>query len=320
VTGSKTAVKHWTSFPPRNITLENVGGDQGQSGETHHVLVTVTDRNGKPVPNAPVTLTETGPGRFQTGPSTNPSSITVFTGADGTVDVELFTQPDESGDETVTATVTGSGPGDECTRAANDPAGAPAGNCSAGPITITWSKTGGGTDQTRPRITSPAVVAKQVGAHNHRISGSGAPGHSLTIYLNGVAKGSKTIDASGHFTFKPFIKKRTTVYVKDTDNGKASNTVTIKVKVEVSLDCSSPRHGVLKCQLDTNPTLKHAVVHYHIALANGNERDVAGETNKHGNDKLKQTHLHKGHVDVSATVDGKKGVATGSGADGTKIK
>ncbi len=73
VSGSATGVKHWTSFPARNVTIENVGGDTANAGGTHRLRVTVTDRNGNPVPNQDVTLTETGPGRFTNGPSTEPS-------------------------------------------------------------------------------------------------------------------------------------------------------------------------------------------------------------------------------------------------------
>lgn len=312
VTGSVTGTKHWASFPARNITLVNIDGDTATPGTRHLVKVTVTDRNGNPVPNQTVNMTESGPGRFQNGPSTDPSTIQVKTGDDGTITVELFAATNESGTETVTAALPGATVNNsECKQPANQPAaGNPVGNCTA-QVTINWTAQGP-SNNTRPKIESPAVSAVQLGAHHHRIAGSGVPGHHVTIYRNGNPGATQVVRSGGHFAFHPWVKKRTKFYVKDIDNNKASNTVTIYVKDSVTIHCKSPHPHTLVCHLDTDPTLRHASVAYRLAnQRTGSQIKRSGETNRHGNDKLVVKHLPRGHYTIRAYVYGQAGVRHG---------
>jgi hypothetical protein len=124
--------------PARIIDCEPEEADN-TSGTTHVVTCTVTDRAANPVSNVEVTFTETGPGRFAPGGQT----FVDTTDSSGMATADLATTAEEEGDQSVTGTITDEVAGApvvapvECLRAANDPAGAPAGVCSDG-VVKTW--------------------------------------------------------------------------------------------------------------------------------------------------------------------------------------
>lgn len=208
--GSKT----WGSLAARTIALANVGGATATPGGTHQVKATVLDRLGNPVAGQSVTFTESGPGRFTSGPSTEPSTITATTGADGTITVELTSLSTESGTETVVATLPTTGGVDECERAAGDPTGAPAGSCSAS-TSFTWT-TG---QSTTFKILSPASYYTTVaGGTFANFSGvGGAPGEVLTVHRK-IGNGSyttmagPTVGSDGTWIYSLKVTTTTAVY------------------------------------------------------------------------------------------------------------
>lgn len=107
-----------------------------QAGTDHVVTCTVTDAQNAPVQGESVTFTETGVGEIS-------GSSTATTDQNGRATVT--TTSSEPGEQTITGTLTsdttGSEPDevDECDRAANDPSGAPAGECSDS-VTKTWTQ------------------------------------------------------------------------------------------------------------------------------------------------------------------------------------
>ena len=130
-----TATKTWIVPEGRTIDCEPETVTN-RTGITQTVLCTVRDRFGEPVPNEDVTFSETGPGELT-------SNATVTTDAAGRAQVTVRSL--EPGAQTVTGTISddlaGAEPGhvDECDRAANDPAGSPAGVCADG-VTLTWTQ------------------------------------------------------------------------------------------------------------------------------------------------------------------------------------
>lgn len=130
---SDSGTKPWQALTaPRNIgaTPEKA---TNAPGTVHAVTATVTDRLGNHVSGVIVTFTETGPGEFRTGGST----FTATTNASGKARAEVTTLPTESGVQTITASLPTTAGVDECERAAGDPSGAPAGNCTD-QVTKTW--------------------------------------------------------------------------------------------------------------------------------------------------------------------------------------
>lgn len=103
------------------------------SGTTHVVTCTVTDRVGNGTPDVVVTFDETGPGRFATGGQT----VTDTTDSNGEATADLASTAEEEGDQTVTGRLAIEPGVQECERAANDPAGAPAGVCTDD-VVKTW--------------------------------------------------------------------------------------------------------------------------------------------------------------------------------------
>jgi Bacterial Ig-like domain (group 1)/RTX calcium-binding nonapeptide repeat (4 copies) len=128
-----TVIKTWGALGPRNIDARPENATNAP-GTTHRVTAVVTDREGDPVPGVTVTFTESGVGTFVGGGST----ATATTDDGGRATAELTTQTSETGTQTITATLPTSGGVDECERAAGDPSGAPAGNCSD-QVTKTWA-------------------------------------------------------------------------------------------------------------------------------------------------------------------------------------
>lgn len=128
-----TASKIWEVAEGRTIDCEPETAGK-QTGTTHTVTCTVRDRTGNPVKGEGVTFSESGPGSIQ-------GSTTDTTDENGRADVTVTSN--EEGTQTVTGTLTddlqGGEPGhvDECDRAAGDPSGAPAGQCSDD-VTVTW--------------------------------------------------------------------------------------------------------------------------------------------------------------------------------------
>jgi hypothetical protein len=129
--------KTWTEPGGRNIDCEPETATN-QTGTEHTVICTVTDAAGQPDQGRSVTFTETGPGEFA-------SASKVATGPDGKAQVTVTSS--QPGEQSINGTLTddleGNEPAeeDECDRAAGDPAGAPAGNCSDS-VSKTWQSGG----------------------------------------------------------------------------------------------------------------------------------------------------------------------------------
>ena len=126
--------KTWTG-DARRIDCEPET-DTNPTGTNHTVTCTVYDNQGRTVGGEGVTFTESGPGQFV-------GSSTATTDQNGRV--SATTTSSEAGTQTITGTLnddtTGGEPNevDECDKAANDPQGAPAGECSDS-VTKTWTQ------------------------------------------------------------------------------------------------------------------------------------------------------------------------------------
>ncbi|MGH3860492.1 hypothetical protein, partial [Actinokineospora sp.] len=130
---SDSGTKPWEALSaPRNIDARPENATNAP-GTVHRITATVRDQLGHPVPGVTVTFTETGPGEFRTGGST----VTATTNAKGRARAETTTLSSERGVQTITASLPTTAGVDECERAAGDPSGAPAGNCTD-EVTKTW--------------------------------------------------------------------------------------------------------------------------------------------------------------------------------------
>ena len=128
--------KIWEADDDRNIDLEPETATN-PPGTIHAVTATVVDRFGNGVPGVTVTFTETGPGTFRNAGS----SVTAVTDATGVATAETTTLDTETGDQTITATIDGTGGGNDCDLAADLPNdGDPAGNCTDD-VVKTWAET-----------------------------------------------------------------------------------------------------------------------------------------------------------------------------------
>ena len=127
--------KTWGGLEPRNINARPEEATNAP-GTVHRVTAFVTDREDNRVSGVTVTFTESGPGTFVGGGST----ATAKTDDRGRASAEVTTQTTETGTQMITASLPTSGSVDECERAAGDPAGAPAGNCTD-QVTKTWAVT-----------------------------------------------------------------------------------------------------------------------------------------------------------------------------------
>jgi len=128
-----TVTKTWGGLDARNIDARPEEATNAP-GTVHRVTAVVTDREGNRVSGVTVTFTESGPGTFVGGGST----ATATTDDRGRASAEVTTRTTETGTQTISASLPTSGGADECERAAGDPAGAPAGNCSD-QVTKTWA-------------------------------------------------------------------------------------------------------------------------------------------------------------------------------------
>ena len=124
--------KLWTAGPrvidctPETATNE--------AGTTHDIVCNVKDRGGSNVPNQTVTATSSGTGSFQGGGTTQ----TKNTDGAGNVTFTVTTTRQESGLQTVTASLPTTASADECEKAAGDPQGSPQGVCSD-TVNKTWT-------------------------------------------------------------------------------------------------------------------------------------------------------------------------------------
>ena len=121
-----TGTKEWNADDSRNLSLDPETA-RNEPGSLHLLSATVTDRLGNGVPGITVTFTETGTGAFRDGSS----SVTAVTDADGVATAETTTLASEEGTQTISASISGTGPTNDCDLAADDPnTGDPAGNCT----------------------------------------------------------------------------------------------------------------------------------------------------------------------------------------------
>ncbi|HUP68558.1 MAG TPA: Ig-like domain-containing protein [Acidimicrobiales bacterium] len=177
---SDTGTKAWVNAPADARVIDLTPNTAtNPPGTTHQVTATVTDRFGNPVAGILLNFSETGPGRFNSGPSTEPSAINATTGTNGQVIVETTTLTSETGTQQITGTIphtTSATPDEQCEFGANQQpddtnqppdadtnldvvAGTPAGVCTETvtktwevPATTTTTAPGGGTTTT----TAPA--------------------------------------------------------------------------------------------------------------------------------------------------------------------
>jgi Bacterial Ig-like domain (group 1)/RTX calcium-binding nonapeptide repeat (4 copies) len=154
-----TVIKTWGAgaLAARNIDARPEEATNAP-GTTHRITAVVTDREGKPVAGVTVTFTETGVGTFMGGGST----VTATTDDRGQATAQVTTQTTETGTQTVTASLPTTGGVDECERAAGDPQGAPAGNCTD-QVTKTWAACPGFEGDTRNQVVGTSGSDELVG-------------------------------------------------------------------------------------------------------------------------------------------------------------
>jgi len=128
-----TVIKTWGALEPRKINARPETATNAP-GTVHRVRAVVTDREGNRVPGVTVTFIESGVGTFVGGGST----ATATTDDRGLAIARVTTRANETGTQRITASLPTTGGLDECERAAGDPAGAPAGNCSD-QVTKIWA-------------------------------------------------------------------------------------------------------------------------------------------------------------------------------------
>ena len=128
-----SSTKTWTPSQARTIDCEPESA-RNRVGSEHTVTCTVRDANGQPSQGEGVTFSEDGPGEFTSPQQRN-------TNAQG--QVTATTTSNQAGTQTITGTLTAATQGepdtDECDRAANDPQGVPAGQCSD-TVEKTWRR------------------------------------------------------------------------------------------------------------------------------------------------------------------------------------
>jgi hypothetical protein len=214
-TATATIVYHDpTKEEARNITVTPASVSR-DAGTVQELAAAVKDRFGHPVPGVLVGWTETGPGTFRSGGSTEQCT----TDANGSCTVEVTSLPSERGDQKVTGTIDPSNysgaNNQECSAPANktyvapassgspgDAPGAPAGNCSD-QSTVTWTEPAPPQKQdpvlncfspkkhvlkckvvSHPRVIGAAVTFRKV----HKDGTLGKVIAQRTTNTNGVAK------------------------------------------------------------------------------------------------------------------------------------
>jgi hypothetical protein len=224
---SDSGTKTWGENDARNIVC-GIGAPNGPKTQdvppgTHQVVrCLVTDRFANPVQDQFVKVTETGVGQYDDTDCFNSNNVCFLksSGTNGIIEIGLKTAVNEQGPETVLVEMTNGFGGatfttlagtQECERAAGDPAGAPAGNCSD-TVTLNWVAP-------PPVATtvdlSPATDTKTVGQNETLVAkvldqnGQPMAGQTVTVTISGpnaAATGSGTCvtgttDASGNCTF-----------------------------------------------------------------------------------------------------------------------
>ncbi|HYP24816.1 MAG TPA: Ig-like domain-containing protein, partial [Actinomycetota bacterium] len=189
--------KTWVT-QPRTISCTPATATN-PAGTQHTVTCTVRDRSGQPLAGRAVTLSSTGTGTLssQSQQTTNNAG-----------QVQATTTSTEEGTQSITATLgddlQGNEPNDvdECDRAAGDPAGSPAGQCSA-TVTKTWIAP---LAQAANLTVTPAEATNEVG-DDHTLTatvtdanGSPMEGAPVTWTSTGVGEieeSDATTDANG---------------------------------------------------------------------------------------------------------------------------
>jgi Ca2+-binding RTX toxin-like protein len=130
---SDSVTKTWVAEGARSINCEPETATTSTE-DTHTVTCVVTGTTGQPEGGRSVTFTEQGAGAIST-------SSTVTTNDQGQASVTVISS--EEGTQTITGALTESTQGepdtDNCDKPANDPTGAPAGQCSDS-VTNTWEE------------------------------------------------------------------------------------------------------------------------------------------------------------------------------------
>jgi hypothetical protein len=206
----------------------------------------VTNVNGEPVQGATVRFDETGAGAFRNGNS----QTFVDTNINGIATVDVTAGPNETGTETITATLTNQ---TECVKLAGNPAGSTAGNCTD-TATNNFTAAGSPSPSTSPGSARP-VLSTSTPDIQPNIQGiytaTGASPNSVlelrcytrpsTTYFTAR---STTVNATGSpVEFRILPGANTRCYARPAGNDAlASNSVVINVHTTLSL--STVRTGV----------------------------------------------------------------------------
>jgi hypothetical protein len=242
----------------RNIALTPKTQTVAPGSGIGALTATVTDVNGKAVPNVWVTFTESGPGRFvnQSG-----STFNVQTDANGKATVEVNSTAGESGTQTITAAINENFTGTtQCsakagkdqaggTLAAPDNPNAAAGNCSD-TATVTYGTAspspgqgGKGTLSTSTPDIQPNIqgILTASGLTPNSVYELRCYSRPSTTYF--TARSATTSAGSTTLEFRILPGTNTRCYVRPAgDEANASNSVVINVHTTLSL--SAVRTGV----------------------------------------------------------------------------
>jgi len=254
-----TAVKNFhtaTANEARNIAITPAKSTQ-PSGGAQTLTAKVTDRFGNPVSGVGVTWSETGPGGFR-------SATTCTTASAGTCSVDVTSLSSEQGDETITATITGSNSNSECASPAgfsnytsgsgagpgtanptiggapnatgqnNAAPGTTAGNCS-GTATVTWQPSTNGAASVTVSAPNGTVGHLLTASATVKDANGAAVANavvSFSVQGSNNASGSSTTNASGVATFSYTPRNAgadtiTAIVNNGANNPSASKTVTI---------------------------------------------------------------------------------------------
>jgi Bacterial Ig-like domain (group 1)/RTX calcium-binding nonapeptide repeat (4 copies) len=194
-----TATKTWVRSQARSIDCTPEAAINPVATQ-HTVTCQVRDAEGNPLPDEGVTFTEQGPGDL-----TSPTQ----TDTDGQGRATVTSTSAEPGEQTITGTLTSSTQGepdtDECEKAAGDPAGSDAGNCSDS-VQKLWERGGeltsgpcrGSFKDSRTRRSGGGFII--VGTNRDDVL-RGSPGRDIICALRGDdivrARGGKDVVIGG---------------------------------------------------------------------------------------------------------------------------
>lgn len=193
-----TATKNWVASQARSIDCEPETATNA-TGTQHVVTCTVRNSSGQPVQGEGVTFTESGPGTINpTQANTDQNGQARTTATSG-----------EAGQQTITGTITSDTQGnepsevDECDRAANDPQGSTAGECSDS-VTKTWVASQARSIDCEPETaTNPTGTQHVVTCTVRNASGQPAAGEGVTFTETGpgaVSPTQATTNSNGQAT------------------------------------------------------------------------------------------------------------------------